>query len=164
MTDSPNYISKPKRRQLDRFIIQLMEPAAPGDLVDRKYNSIMRRTREAAWQKADFITRYYSALRSMSHILSCGIPPKSVVSGISIPPLDDCVAMYRSALVDQLLTPAPQKTDVAWKKRQNIRYLPVDSEQVARAIKEDEEFLAAHPVTARKYKPADNGGKLSDAS
>jgi len=64
------------------------------------------------------------------------------------------VGRYREALVQQLLTPAPDVAAVNWKrmalKAGQHRYIDVKTERIERAIADDWAFLAAHPMRRRK--------------
>jgi hypothetical protein len=72
--------------------------------------------------------------------------------------LDD----WRAALVDQMLTPAPDQGTVAWKraklKSEHWQYFDVKLERLEQAIEADARWLAAHPTkksNAAKRMPHD---------
>jgi hypothetical protein len=64
------------------------------------------------------------------------------------------VPVWRQAVALQILTPAPDKAAVTWKRRAaKKQYLPIDRDTINRAIAADEEWLAAHsrPQHAKHY-------------
>lgn len=75
------------------------------------------------------------------------------------------VRRYRSALTEQLLTPAWRSADVAWKRKalaaREHRYTDLTDEQIERAIQEDVEFLTAHPM--RRKREELGTGSLTDS-
>lgn len=147
-------LSRTKQTQLDAFMLRVMEPLTEGELVDTQYNSLARQARFAAWSLAERVTMYYSALRKAASYAGA----KDVLHlapGCTLPPYGTILIAWRAAVARQLLTPASQKADIDWKKRQDITYLPVDAEDVTRAIAADEAFLAAHPVRVSKRRAAE---------
>jgi hypothetical protein len=62
-----------------------------------------------------------------------------------------CVCAWREAVAQQLLTPAPTRKALNWKRRQKLTYLPVRGEDVERAIAADEAYLAPY-VRGRREK------------
>ena len=69
---------------------------------------------------------------------------------------------YRTALVEQLLTPAPDVAAVTWKRlvldrNDYVIGKYVEKDQVERAIAEDVAFLAAHPVRRPRRESAQEG-------
>jgi hypothetical protein len=137
-----------RRRQLDGFIIRLMEPLSNEELVDTQYNSIVRRARHGAWQKAAMTTAYHKALLDMATAAASAVQPVKLVD-VAIPSRDRCLEFYRKAVAKQLLTPAEQKKDVEWKKNYIAKWgghLPVSQAEVEEVIRADERFLVDHPV------------------
>lgn len=65
--------------------------------------------------------------------------------------------IWRQAKALQILTPAPSKADVVWKRRAaKDEHLPIAKEAIDAAIAEDEAWLAAHALPrkgGRKAKP-----------
>ncbi len=117
-------------------------------------NSRLRQARKDAWNRASRTTSYWRARLNWHNELGCAqewgladsgcFPPASEEDRFSL------VETWRAAVVRQLLTPAPNVADVAWKRAKlgghDFPYLPVKPERVERVIADDEAFLAAHPV------------------
>jgi hypothetical protein len=63
------------------------------------------------------------------------------------------LSLWRTALANQMLTPAPTMSDVAWKqaqlKKPETRFINAKPETLAKAIADDIEWLAAHPTRRR---------------
>lgn len=148
MTKPTTVLSSKHRPALSAFMAKVLEPVTDAELVDTQYNSLVRNVRAEAWRKAKTKTEYYSALKDAAFCLECkGRPPFEFAA--ALPSRLELVDLYRAALAEQLLTPAFQKLDIDWKKRQLaklIRSIPVRPEDVAASIKADEEFFARHPV------------------
>ena len=64
------------------------------------------------------------------------------------------VAVWRGALMRQLLTPAPDGRAIEWKRRTfasgQHEHTDTKPERIERAIADDVTFLAAHPVRQSK--------------
>ncbi len=149
MTKSTTSLSAPRRIALDAFMSKVLEPLTDAELLDTQYNSLVRNTRSKAWNAAKRKTEYYDALKTAAlHLeFNNGKDPNGLV--VALPSRESLVDLYRQALADQLLTPAFQKLDIEWKKRQLAklnRWVPVRPEDVAASIQADEDFLARHPV------------------
>ena len=148
MTRPATVLSSIKRRSLDAFMAKVLEPVTDAELVDTQYNSLVRNARAKAWNKARTKTEYYSALTDAAFYLEHkGTTRFEFIA--NLPKREDLLDLYRQALADQLLTPAPQKLEIDWKKRQLAklnRWVPVRAEDVAASIQADEDFLARHPV------------------
>ncbi|MCZ7480531.1 hypothetical protein [Rhizobium rhizogenes] len=149
MPKSTAAISSASRSALDAFMSKVLEPVTDAELVDTQYNSLVRHTRSKAWNAAKRKTEYYDALTTAAlHLeLNKGKEPNGLA--VALPCRESLVDLYRQALADQLLTPAFQKLDIEWKKRQLARlkrWVPVRPEDVAASIQADENFLARHPV------------------
>jgi hypothetical protein len=54
------------------------------------------------------------------------------------------VDAWREAVAQQLMIPAPAREALDWKRRQDLRYLPVNPEEVARVIAADAAYLAEY--------------------
>jgi hypothetical protein len=148
MTKSTNVLSSTHRPALSAFMAKVLEPVTDAELVDTQYNSLVRNVRAEAWRKAKIKTEYYSALKDAASCLECKGKPAFEFNAV-LPSRADLLDLYRAALAEQLLTPAFQKLDIDWKKRQLPklnRYIPVRPEDVAASIKADEEFFASHPT------------------
>ncbi len=149
MTKSTTALSSTGRRALDAFMSKVLEPVTDAELVDTQYNSLVRNTRAKAWSTAKRKTEYYDSLKTAAfHLeLNKGKDLNGLV--VALPSRESLTDLYRQALADQLLTPAFQKLDIEWKKRQLAklkRWVPVRPEDVAASIQADEDFLARHPV------------------
>jgi hypothetical protein len=121
------------------------------------------------WRMAEAATRYWKVRinfnDAVEHAQRVEIPEGShhpIVDSKDHMPM---VGQYRSALVKQLLTPAPDLRSVTWKQAAlaegQHRYTGVKTERIERAIAEDLAFLAAHPVRQskrRSAKPKDDRG------
>ncbi len=137
------------RLALDAFMSKVLEPVTDAELIDTQYNSLVRNARAKAWNLAKRKTEYFDALKTAAFHLE--LDKGRNLSGFVavLPSRLVLVDLYRQALAEQLLTPAFQKLDIDWKKRQLAklsRSIPVRPEDVAASIKADEDFLARHPI------------------
>jgi hypothetical protein len=111
-----------------------------------------RHDRQTAWRRADARTRYAEALFKADTAEACYLQWTNRGGSRSIQP--DLVPVWRQAVALQILTPAPDKAAVTWKRRAaKDRHLPIDRDTIDRAIATDEEWLAAHsrPQHAKHY-------------
>lgn len=117
-------------------------------------NRLARDIRRDAWRRAEALTQYWRARLNMYSAAQLA-KTHELPEAQNHPQTDEggrmaLVAHWRAAKVNQLLTPAYQVAGVLWKKAHliadGIKYLPVESGQVERAIEADEAFLASHPV------------------
>lgn len=151
MTKSTTALSSTRRIALEAFMSKVLEPVTDAELIDTQYNSLVRNTRSQAWTAAKYKAAYFEALMDASTCLSiCSGRANSPVEFVaSLPSRKDLVDLYRQALAEQLLTPAFEKKDIEWKKRQLKKLskcVPVRPEDVTASIQADEDFLARHPV------------------
>ena len=149
MSKTKNAISSKVRRELDAFILKVLEPVTEAELIDTSYNSLIRNTRARAWAEARNKVNYYSALTEVATYLEIGTDRFSGFEfEVNLPKRQKLVDQYRQAIAEQLLTPAFEKKGIEWKKRQalKLKWIPVSAEHVAASIKADEEFLARHPI------------------
>jgi hypothetical protein len=102
------------------------------------------------------LTDYWRARLNWSSALPTA-QQYNVADANSYPKCDDygkdrilLVDLWRTALVKQMLTPAPDVAAIAWKRAQlraeNYLYTPVKPERLQRAIDADVEWLAAQPT------------------
>jgi hypothetical protein len=74
------------------------------------------------------------------------------------------VELWRTALVAQMLTPAPNVEAITWKRSQlrdrQWHHIGIKDDPILKAITNDEAWLAAHP--SRKSPAASRQGKNSD--
>jgi len=149
MSKTKNTISSTARRELDTFILKVLEPVTEAELVDTNYNTLIRNTRARAWAEARNKASYYNALSEVAIYLEIGTERFSGFDlVVNLPNRQKLVDLYRQAVAEQLLTPAFEKKDIEWKKRQALRlkWIPVRADDVAASIMADQEFLERHPV------------------
>jgi hypothetical protein len=162
-------LSKKDRKQIARAAIlgrpsrveieQVQPGRDEGETITLR-NKHLRDARKDAWREADAIRGYWKARLKMESAIS-GAQRHGVAEGDAHPPHnpDDrwpILANWRQAIVQQLLTPAPDTAAVAWKKAAlavgQHEHTDVKTERIERAIASDLEFLAAHPT--RRPRPA----------
>jgi hypothetical protein len=149
---------------------------APETLSPTCKNSRLRKKRRDAWREADAVTGYWRARLDFSDAIE-HVQRHDAPEGRDHPAVDPgdawpLIKSYRKALVEQLLTPAPDLAAVSWKKathaKSQHRYVDcadlrsallaphVKAEQIGRlierAIADDEAFLAAHPTRRPRRK------------
>jgi hypothetical protein len=133
--------------KLSRFIHACMEPLPAEELIDTKFNSMLRNQRHKQWHAAYC---QYAALKGLLGATDYRLErvERLFNAPISLPSRDQILKRYREALAELLLTPTVRKSDVEWKKRQlkDLKYVPVDASDVEAAIAADDAFLAAHPI------------------
>jgi hypothetical protein len=117
-------------------------------------NHRFRQARRDAWRDADRLTDFARArfewFSKLKTAQSWNVPGAD-----HYPSADeedgrfDLVAIWRDALVQQMLTPAPDQGAVTWKRAQlrggQHRHVGVKDETLQRAIEKDEEWLKSHP-------------------
>ena len=118
-------------------------------------NGHIRQERQEVWRMAEAATRYWK-VRMEFHSAVSWAQRMGVPEAHSHPPDPDdrdrisMVKRWRTALVEQLLTPAPDGRSVKWKQAALASgehcHIGVKSERIERAIADDEAFLAAHPT------------------
>jgi hypothetical protein len=119
------------------------------------HNGHLRQERKEAWRSAEAATRYWSARLDFQSAVSWAqrmeIPEGRFHP--SDPEDSDRMSMvekWRAAFVKQLLTPAPDARELAWKQNALARgkylHTGLKPERLKHAIAEDEAFLAAHPI------------------
>lgn len=124
-------------------------------------NGRLRKQRRDGWCAAEARTRYWSARMKLHSAIESasqwGAFPKGVLEEEHDYDGDGwmlLVRTFRSALAQQLLTPAWRSADVAWKRKalaaREHRYTDLTDEQIERAIQQDVEFLAAHPARRKR--------------
>ena len=130
---------------------QLLQP-----LMDTCRNQRLRLSRRDAWWAARRLTDYWRARMDWHFALSIA-QQYDVADANSYPNCKDdygnnhlsLVDLWRTALVKQMLTPAPDVAAVLWKRTQlragQHRYTDVRPERLERAIEADVEWLKAHP-------------------
>jgi hypothetical protein len=121
---------------------------------DTARNHRFRQARRDAWRDAGRLTDFARA--RLEWHTSLQIAQSWSVPGSAEYPRDDDphsrgeeVTAWRTALVAQMLTPAPDQGAVTWKKAQlragQHRHVGVKDETLQRAIDADVEWLEAHP-------------------
>lgn len=146
-----SFQSTSKRAKLDAFIELVLAPLPPEEVADTKFNALVRQARQNAWSKAEREVTYHKALyKAILWLPHDKHELEGFICGHALPTRVECLARLNAALINLLLTPASRKADLNWKKRQEIQYLPVDAHVVAKAIADDEAFLASHPPRVEK--------------
>jgi len=127
-----------------------LEPLPDEALIDTHYNSIARHARRDAWYRARTETHFFEALLQYVRAAKAYCKRIDHINELQrIAEADDLdiLRQKRSAVARQILTPAPTKAAVAWKRQAaEDKYLPVRPEDIEAAIAADEAFFAAHPV------------------
>jgi hypothetical protein len=115
-------------------------------------NLRIRIARRDVWRQAERTRRYWLARADWVDALGTAQRWK-VADSASLAENGDritLIRMWREALVEQLLTPAPDMGAVAWKrttlKTDKFKQLPITMAQAEQAIAVDVAFLAAHPT------------------
>jgi hypothetical protein len=137
------------RRQMRAAIVQ-----AKPELSVTAANGRVRKERNEAWREAEAATSYWRARldfeRAVSWVQRLDLPEGSFHPAVDDGADRSLVGKWRQAIVNQLLTPAPDIRSVTWKRAKfsggDFPYLPVKPERVERAIADDLAFLAAHPT------------------
>ena len=139
---------------------------APETLTETCKNQRLRKSRRDAWRTAEHLTSFARARMDWHAALSCA-QSWSVPGADHYPSADegdgrfDLVAIWRETLVQQMLTPAPDLSAIAWKRTQlkggQHEHIGVKAETIARAIAADEKWLAAHP--SKRSKPMSDEAK-----
>jgi hypothetical protein len=119
---------------------------------DTARNHRFRQARRDAWRDAGRLTHFVRARLEWHTSLQIA-QSWSVPGSAEYPRCDDNrgekVTAWRTALVEQMLTPAPDQGAVTWKKAQlragQHRHVGVKDETLQRAIDADVEWLEAHP-------------------
>lgn len=138
------------KNSFSTFLSRVLEPLPDHELVDTALNRAERDTRATAWSDARFTTDYWFA--EMQCAWATATYAKRVIndSDKEKASIDDAVKFtreWRQAVGRQLLTPAPSKVDVAWKRRHaDDKFLSVSRNEIQAAIASDEAFLSAHPI------------------
>jgi hypothetical protein len=169
-------VSSVRRERAEPFT---EEADAPETLSPTCKSRRLRKKRWDAWREARAVTRYWQARLDLSDAIEC-VQRHDAPVGRDHPAVNPgdhwpLLTSYRKALVEQLLTPAPDLAAVSWKKathaKSQHRYVDcadlrsallaphVKAEQIGRlierAIADDEAFLAAHPTRPKRKAEAE---------
>jgi hypothetical protein len=141
------------RPALDAFIDRCLDPLPTAVLVDTHYNSLMRQARRDAWDKMRRRLTYLET--AVDFYLAEGSYARFVLNdeargGRARAERDKALPLMREVTAELARTPAPDQAAVAWKRKLSVTYLPVSAAELAKAISEDEAFLAAHPVSRQQ--------------
>lgn len=119
-------------------------------------NGRLRKRRRAAWRAANAAREYWRARWKLESAIaiaqSNGIAEGNnhPIRNCSSPERGETLGNYRAAIGKQLLTPASDARDIAWKKAvlkaNDHAYTDVTTERAERAIAEDAAWLDAHPT------------------
>jgi hypothetical protein len=114
-------------------------------------NQRLRLKRRDVWWKAEAATRYWRA--TMEFDDACETAQRhGIQDSFAFTPDDRLISVrkWREALVNQLLTPAPDARAVTWKRQMFAQgqheHIGAKPERIERIIAEDVAWLAAHPV------------------
>jgi hypothetical protein len=128
---------------------------APENFSETCRNHRLRQSRRDAWRAADHLADYWHARMEWQSALETAQTYNVADANSSFPKCEDGVNrwtlldLWRDALVQQMLTPAPDQGAVTWKRAQlrggQHRYVGVKDEKLQRAIEKDEEWLKSHP-------------------
>lgn len=125
----------------------------PPALTESCRNHRARLKRRDVWWQAERTTSYWRARREWSSVLRTA-QQRGIGDADHFPQVVpgeewDLVERWRTALVKQMLTPAPDLAAVAWKRArltsEHWEYCDVKPERLQQAIDADAEWLAAHP-------------------
>jgi hypothetical protein len=149
------------------YVSTRKRPAEP--MTETARNARLRKERNDVWGRAEAATRYWRVklefIRAVDVAQGCGAVAAHDHEKWSREEDRDLVHRYRQALVEQLLTPAPDNRAVAWKQLvvdrddyvfrggmlgPEVAGSYVKKERVLMAIAADQAFLAAHPVRRNK--------------
>jgi hypothetical protein len=163
--DSPqdNALTRFREERVARREAKLLElTTAPETLTTTCKNQRMRLSRRDAWWAAERLTRYWRArldwwsalsLAQTYNVADANSYPKCHEDGLSDDRLS-LVDLWRTALMKQMLTPAPDMAAVNWKRVQLRggvhRHTAVKPEKLERAIEADVQWLNDHPMRAKK--------------
>jgi hypothetical protein len=128
----------------------------PSAATETAKNFRLRTARKDVWWRAERATEYWRARMEWESVLE-NSQRYGIADSASFPPAPDNriarVTRWREAVVQQLLTPAPDLAAITWKRAKlagkEITHLPIKAERIEQAIAEDVAFLAAHP--ARRF-------------
>ena len=127
---------------------------SPENLSETCKNSRMRLSRRDAWSAARRLTDYWRARMDWHTALSLA-QQYDVAEAKTYAKSENeqhfvLVGLWRTALVSQMLTPAPDAAAVAWKRAQfrrgEHRYSEVKPELLERSIDSDVRWLNDHPT------------------
>jgi hypothetical protein len=157
-----NALTRFREERVARREAKLLElTTAPETLTTTCKNQRMRLSRRDAWWAAGRLTDYWRARLDWWSALSIA-QSNNVADANSYPKCHDdfsnnrlaLVDLWRAALMNQMLTPAPDGAAVNWKRaqlrRRAHRYTAVKPEKLERAIEADVQWLNDHPMRAKK--------------
>jgi hypothetical protein len=135
------------------IFVRRREHPLPEPLTESCRNHRLRLSRRDAWNAARQLTNYWRARHDWQTALSIA-QEYNVADSHKFPSADGeerfrFLDLWRTALVKQMLTPAPDVAAVNWKRAQlraeNYVYTDAKPERLQRAIDADVEWLEAHP-------------------
>ena|ERR1019366_1649678 len=170
-------LSSVRTERAEPYTAQADDRDMPETLSPTLKNSRIRKKRKDAWREADAVTGYWRARLDFSNAIG-RVQRHDAPVGRDHPAVTQdhhwpLIKSFRKALVEQLLTPAPDLAAVSWKKAKlaggQHRYVDcadlrsalagaqvTKAEQlgrlIERAIADDETFLASHPTRRSKRK------------
>jgi hypothetical protein len=149
---------------------RVAEIATNPNLTTTCINQRLRLSRREVWWTASHLTDYWHARLKWNSVLSWA-QSRDIADANSFPKCDDnrlvLVDLWRTALVSQMLTPAPDAAAVTWKRAQlraeNFRYTDVKPEALQRVIDADVEWLEAHPTRRSNSEAMTRRREFNDA-
>jgi hypothetical protein len=150
-------ITSHRRARIAKRAAKLLEvTTAPESFTETCRNHRMRLSRRDAWWQADHLTDYWKARMCWHSALSIA-QDLNIADANSYPKISGygegwsvLVDSWRNALVQQMLTPAPDQNAVNWKLaklrgRNDYDLKGAKPERLQRAIDADVEWLKSHP-------------------
>lgn len=130
-----------------------------GNLSPTSRNLLLRQARQTEWFKAWRVTRYWRARVDWQIALECaqrwGVGDSKTFDDAAGEDRATLLALWRTALGNLMLTPAPTQASVEWKRAQlrggKLKYCAVKPETFKKAIDDDVKWLKAHPVRRLKH-------------
>jgi hypothetical protein len=149
------------------IFVRRRERPLPEPLTETCKNQRLRDARRDRWWAASRLTAYWRGRMDWHSALQCA-QTHGVADSDRFPAAEDedwmtLVTAWRTSLVKQLLTPAPDVGAVTWKRTQlageQYAHVGVKRERIERAIADDVAFLEAHPTrrsiaASRQFKEA----------
>ncbi|WP_291568589.1 hypothetical protein, partial [Bradyrhizobium sp.] len=150
-------ITSHRRARIAKRAAKLLEvTTAPEKFTETCKNSRLRLSRRDTWWDADNLTDYWKARMRWHSALSIA-QDRSIADANSYPKISGygegwsaVVDSWRNALVQQMLTPAPDMGAINWKRAQlrsgEHRFTKVEPGRLQQAIDADVEWLKDHPA------------------
>jgi hypothetical protein len=127
------------------------KPELPPPATETGKNHRLRMQRREVWREAEAMTRWARALLDFDSACDWA-QQRGITESPAYTPASrgHRVAAWREALMQQLLTPAPDANAIEWKRRTfaagQHQHADTKPERIERAIADDAAFLATHPT------------------